>query len=148
MLRNIHTAKCSIADGAAIHTAKDSSSCKQHKQHSGTRKELFYTLSALLLFLKLYQQRCKLCGCDIAVYYIAVHVEGLRVVMLWCVLQLALWFVRGWGDGGKWWCVLQLALWIVTGWEIRREMVMCAAVSVMVCYREGDTEGNGDVCCS
>jgi len=27
-------------------------------------------------------------------------------------------------------------------------MVMCAAVSVMVCYRVGDTEGNGDVCCS
>ena len=26
-------------------------------------------------------------------------------------------------------------------------MVMCAAVSVKVCYRVGETEGNGDVCC-
>jgi len=26
--------------------------------------------------------------------------------------------------------------------------VMCAAVSVMVCYRVGETEGNGNVCCS
>ena len=24
---------------------------------------------------------------------------------------------------------------------------MCAAVSVKVCYRVGETEGNGDVCC-
>jgi len=44
--------------------------------------------------------------------------------------------------------MLQLALWFVTGWGIRREIVMCAAVSVMVCYRVGDTEGYGDVCCS
>ena len=29
-----------------------------------------------------------------------------------------------------------------------REMEMCVAVSVMVCYREGEREGNGDVCCS
>jgi len=28
------------------------------------------------------------------------------------------------------------------------EMFMCAAVSVMVCYRERDREENGDVCCS
>jgi len=26
-------------------------------------------------------------------------------------------------------------------------MVMCAAVSVMVCYRVRETEGIGDVCC-
>jgi len=26
--------------------------------------------------------------------------------------------------------------------------VMCAAVSVMVCYRVGEMEGNGDVWCS
>ena len=25
---------------------------------------------------------------------------------------------------------------------------MCGAVSVTVCYREGEREGNGDVCCS
>jgi len=30
--------------------------------------------------------------------------------------------------------VLQLALWFVTGWGRGREMVMYAAVSVMVCY--------------
>jgi len=36
----------------------------------------------------------------------------------------------------------------VTGWGRRREMVMCAAVSVMVFYRLGETEGNGNVCCS
>ena len=29
-----------------------------------------------------------------------------------------------------------------------RELGMCAAVSVKVCYRVGETEGNGDVCCS
>ena len=28
------------------------------------------------------------------------------------------------------------------------EMVMCAAVSVMVCYRIAEREENGDVCCS
>ena len=41
--------------------------------------------------------------------------------------------------------MLQLVLWFVTGWGRRREMMMCAAVSVMVCYRVGETEGNGDV---
>ena len=44
--------------------------------------------------------------------------------------------------------MLRLALWFVTGWERRRELVMCAAVSVMVCYSAGEMEGNGDVCCS
>jgi len=39
-------------------------------------------------------------------------------------------------------------LWFVTGRERGREMVMGAAVSVMVCYREGEREGNGDGCCS
>jgi len=36
----------------------------------------------------------------------------------------------------------------LTGWGRRREMVMCAAVSVMFYYRVGETEGYGDVCCS
>jgi len=44
--------------------------------------------------------------------------------------------------------VLQVGLWCVTGRGRRRSMVMCAAVSVMVCYRVGETEGNDDVCCS
>ena len=43
--------------------------------------------------------------------------------------------------------MLQLVLWFVTGGR-GREMVMCAAVSVMVCYMEGEREGIGDVCCS
>jgi len=30
----------------------------------------------------------------------------------------------------------------------RRELVMCCAVSVMVCYRAREREGNGDVWCS
>ena len=42
----------------------------------------------------------------------------------------------------------QLALWFVTGWGIRREMVMCATVSVMVCCRVRETERNVDVCFS
>ena len=41
--------------------------------------------------------------------------------------------------------MLQLELWFVTGRGRRREMVMCAAVSVVVCYRVWETEGNGDV---
>ena len=44
--------------------------------------------------------------------------------------------------------MLQLELWFVAGWGRGREMVMCAAVSVMVCGRVGEREGNGDVCCS
>ena len=59
-----------------------------------------------------------------------------------------LWFLTGRVDGGKWCCVLQLALWFVKGWGRKMEMVMFDAVSVMVCYRVGETEGNGDVCCS
>ena len=43
--------------------------------------------------------------------------------------------------------MLQLALCFVTGWGRWREMLMCAAVSVMVCYRVREMEGNGDVCC-
>ena len=44
--------------------------------------------------------------------------------------------------------MLQLGLWCVTVQGRRKEMVMCAAVSVMVPYMVGDKEGNGDVCCS
>ena len=64
--------------------------------------------------------------------------------------------------------MLQVALWFVTERRREREMVMCAAVSVMVCYRMGrgtemlmcaadsvmvcysvgDREGNDDVYCS
>jgi len=44
--------------------------------------------------------------------------------------------------------VVQLALWLDTGWRRGREMVMCAALSVVVCYRVRETEGNGDVCYS
>jgi len=44
--------------------------------------------------------------------------------------------------------VLQLALWFVAGSERGREMVMCAAVSVMICGRVGEIEENVDVCCS
>jgi len=43
---------------------------------------------------------------------------------------------------------LHFELWFVTGWGRRREMVMCAAVSVMVRYRVEEREGNGDVCCT
>jgi len=32
--------------------------------------------------------------------------------------------------------------------ERGREMVMFAAVSIMVCYRVGETKGNAEVCCS
>jgi len=46
-------------------------------------------------------------------------------------------------------CVLQLSLWFVTLWESRREIVECAAVRVIVCYKvRVETEGIGDVCCS
>ena len=44
--------------------------------------------------------------------------------------------------------MLQLALLSVTGCGRLREMVIFDAVSVMVCNRVGETEGNGDVCCS
>jgi len=44
--------------------------------------------------------------------------------------------------------VLQLASWFVVGWERWRKMLMCAAVSVMVCGRVGEMEENVDVCCS
>ena len=44
--------------------------------------------------------------------------------------------------------MVQLALWFVIGWGRRREMVMCGAVSVMVCYGLGETEGFGDAWCS
>jgi len=53
------------------------------------------------------------------------------------VLQLALWFVTGkGGDRGKYRCVLQLGLWIVAGGRLR-DMMMCSATSVMVCYCGG-----------
>jgi len=42
--------------------------------------------------------------------------------------------------------VLLLALRFFTGWGKRKEMVMCAAVSVMICYR-GERQGNDEVCC-
>jgi hypothetical protein len=38
--------------------------------------------------------------------------------------------------------VMVVTLWV---WE---GMVMCAVVSVMVCYRAGVSGGNVDVCCS
>jgi len=41
---------------------------------------------------------------------------------------------------------LHFELWFVTGWGRRREMVMCATVRVVVCYRVRETEGNGDMC--
>ena len=41
-----------------------------------------------------------------------------------------------------------LALWFVKVRGRGNEMVMCAAVSFMVCYREGERKGNGYVCCS
>jgi len=44
--------------------------------------------------------------------------------------------------------VRQLALLFVTERGRRREMLMCATVSFMVCYRVREMEGNGDVCCS
>jgi len=44
--------------------------------------------------------------------------------------------------------VLQLVLWFVSGRGRGREMLMCAAVSVMVCGRAGEREGNVNVCCS
>jgi len=43
--------------------------------------------------------------------------------------------------------VLQLGLWFVELWGRGKEMVMCAAVRVMVCYRR-EMEKNVDVCCS
>jgi len=36
----------------------------------------------------------------------------------------------------------------VTEWERRREILKCAEFSVMVRYRVGEREGNGDVCCN
>ena len=44
--------------------------------------------------------------------------------------------------------MLQLVLWFVVGRGRGREMLMCAAVSVMVCGRVGEMEENVDVCCS
>ena len=38
-----------------------------------------------------------------------------------------------------------VSVWFVIGWGIRREMVVCAAISVMVCYSVEETEGNGYV---
>jgi len=40
-----------------------------------------------------------------------------------------------------------IALWFVTGRGRGWEKVMCDAVRVMVCYRVGEREGKGDVCC-
>jgi len=37
-------------------------------------------------------------------------------------------------EGRNWLCVLHLALCFVTACERVREMLMCAAVSVVVCY--------------
>jgi len=54
-----------------------------------------------------------------------------------CVLQLRLWFVTSWGIGCKYFCVLHLFLWFVTVWWRGREMLMCAAFSVMVFFPEG-----------
>jgi len=42
--------------------------------------------------------------------------------------------------------VVKLEFRIVTGFRRGSEMVTCAAVKVMVCYRLGDKDGNGNVC--
>ena len=39
-------------------------------------------------------------------------------------------------------------LWLVAGWGRGREMVMCAAVSVMACGRVREMQENVDVYCS
>jgi len=44
--------------------------------------------------------------------------------------------------------VLQLALRYVRVCGRGRDMVMSAADRVMVCYRDGERVGKGDVCCS
>jgi len=40
------------------------------------------------------------------------------------------------GEGGKLCCVLQLELWLFTGRGRGREMVLCAAFRVKVCYMQ------------
>jgi len=64
------------------------------------------------------------------------------------VVQLALWFVTGWGRGREMVMCAVVSVMVCYRLGRRREMVMCGAVSVMVCYRMGEREGNGDVCCS
>jgi len=44
--------------------------------------------------------------------------------------------------------VLQLALWFFAEWMRRREMVMSAAVRVVVCYIQGERDLYGYVSCS
>ena len=56
--------------------------------------------------------------------------------------------LEGGADGRNWGCVLQLALFLVTVWGRRREIFMCAAFSVMVCYRVVEMRRNGNVFCS
>ena len=43
--------------------------------------------------------------------------------------------------------MLQLEVWFFEGWLRGRDMVMCAAVRVIICYRR-EMEKNVDMCCS
>ena len=53
-------------------------------------------------------------------------------------------FIRGGWDGDVC-CSLRYGF--VTSSGRRREMVICSAFSVMVCYRVRETMGIGNVCC-
>ena len=63
------------------------------------------------------------------------------------MLHLALWFVTDWRRRSE--MLMRAAVNVMVFYEDRgREMVMCAAVSVMVCYWMRKKEGYVDVCCS
>jgi len=64
------------------------------------------------------------------------------------VLHLVLCFVTGWGRGREMVICAAVSVMVCYGVGERRELVMCCAVSVMVCYRAREREGNGDVWCS
>ena len=60
-------------------------------------------------------------------------------------MQLGLWFVTGWGRGREKVMCVAYRVTFVTERRSGREILMCDAVSVMICYRVWEREGNGDV---
>jgi len=64
------------------------------------------------------------------------------------VLQLALWFLAGWERGREMVMCAAVSVMVLAGWGRWRKMLMCVAISVIVCGRVGERKGNGDVCCS
>ena len=63
-------------------------------------------------------------------------------------MQLVLWFVTGWGWGREMVMCAAVSVMVCYSVGVRGEMVLCGAVSVMVRYRVEEREGNGDVCCT